>query len=94
MTWRCIPLVGLDEHAESLAPSLYPNPANDLLSVTNPVDFDGVLKIISLNGRELYQGTIDGSEQKTIDVSTFNEGMYLVQIVADQNIMNAKLLIE
>ena len=57
---------------------LYPNPTSQSLYVSHPDMNSFGITIVDLNGKQLYQGTINKDEP--LDVSGFTQGMYLVTI--------------
>lgn len=57
---------------------LYPNPTSQSLYVTHPEMNSFGITIVDLNGKQLYQGTINKDEP--LDVSKYTQGMYLVTI--------------
>lgn len=86
------PLTGLDEkYLEEVR--IYPNPASteihvDLTGSNNPIEG---LRIISINGQVLKHYRKAG---QTIDISSLNEGMYILQIeLADGVKVNKRVLI-
>ncbi len=66
------------------AVSLFPNPASDVLSLFLKLesDDDVEIKIINLLGQPVYLETEKKSNSinKSIDISTFNSGVYIVEI--------------
>ena len=79
---------GMDELVEDMSLSTFPNPANNQLAVNVNLRNTGVvtLQITDLYGRTVYTETRnDEAFMKTIDVSNFAAGMYLVNIVAGEN---------
>ena len=57
---------------------VYPNPTSQSLYVTHPEMNSFGITIVDLNGKQLYQGTINKDEP--LDVSKYTQGMYLVTI--------------
>jgi hypothetical protein len=76
--------------------SVYPNPAKeqisiDLSSMNNASDAS--VKIMNSNGMLVYEGNASNSNE-IINTSSFNKGIYLVQVSAGNKISNKKLVIE
>ncbi len=72
--------------------SVYPNPAKeqitiDLSSLNNPADAS--VKIMNSNGMLVYEGNAT-----TINTSSFNKGIYLVQVSEGNKVSNKKVVIE
>ena len=57
---------------------VYPNPTLQSLYVTHPEMNSFGITIVDLNGKQLYQGTINKDEP--LDVSNYTQGMYMVTI--------------
>ena len=57
---------------------VFPNPTSQSLYVTHPEMNSFGISIVDLNGKQLYQGTINKVEP--LDVSNYTQGMYLVTI--------------
>jgi hypothetical protein len=74
---------------------LYPNPANDILTVAfdEPVERTAYVVIYSALGQELIRKSImPGSTMETIDISSFSKGVYFVTIANDLSIRTEKML--
>lgn len=57
---------------------VYPNPTSQSLYVSHPDINSFGITITDLNGKQLYQGTINKDEP--LDVSNYTQGMYLVTV--------------
>jgi hypothetical protein len=57
---------------------VYPNPTSQSLYVSHPEMNSFGITIVDLNGKQLYQGTIN--KQEPLDVSGYMQGMYMVTI--------------
>lgn len=68
--------------------SIYPNPTNNIFTVTN---FNGNLKIIDAEGRNVINQKITSGE--SIDVASFNKGIYFVQLFDGYKYTTKKLII-
>lgn len=64
---------------------IYPNPANNEIRITNSNNYKEkfVINIIDLLGRNIISTTLNNNE--TIDISTLNNGVYLMEIIANGN---------
>ena len=62
--------------------AIYPNPANDLLSIRSDNDgaFISGISIFSMDGKKVHQQVIDDALFKTIDISSLPTGVYQVQL--------------
>lgn len=72
--------------------SIYPNPAKNRIQVSNIDATSAEIRIFNLLGKQvLHQAAIT---EKTIDISSFNSGVYIVKINADGKTKTQKLVIQ
>ncbi len=57
---------------------VYPNPTSLSLYVSHPDMNSFGITIVDLNGKQLYQGTIN--KEEPLDVSSYTQGMYLITV--------------
>jgi hypothetical protein len=57
---------------------VYPNPTSQSLYVSHPELNSFGISIVDLNGKQLYQGTIN--KEEPLDVSNYTQGMYMVTV--------------
>ena len=90
--------VGLNEVDADLNVNLYPNPANNFVTIEIFDKYnEGNLKLEILNsiGQVISSRNISSSNEKVImDVNNFSKGMYLVRISSDKLYMTKKLIIQ
>ncbi len=86
------------EQTKSCIATLYPNPANDKLSISFHCDLvqNAEVKIYNILGDEVLRKKIAvSSGEKKIDVRDFPAGIYLVKILTtDGNVFNNKIIIQ
>ncbi len=58
---------------------IYPNPAKNSISIELPSDEETSVTIFDLHGKQILN-TIVSKQFKTIDISTFAKGMYIIKI--------------
>jgi hypothetical protein len=82
---------GIVEAAQSF--KVYPNPASDLVSIkgTNGSSFNRV-QAFDITGRVVYTSDASGSSL-SIDVSNWNNGIYLVQIATDSGVQVKRIVV-
>lgn len=73
---------GVNELSAAESISLFPNPAKDVLNINFEKAVSGSVFIFDITGREVAGQKLTGTENK-IDVSAFQNGIYLYQIKAD-----------
>lgn len=70
--------------------NIYPNPANDILNITSAEGAN--IKIFNLTGQEIMN--IDSSSEiQKINISNLEQGIYVVQIIKDNNTVTRKITI-
>ncbi|MDI9309897.1 MAG: M43 family zinc metalloprotease [Limnohabitans sp.] len=74
------------EIAESNKISLFPNPSDSMITIQAGVSNQLAINIYTLDGKLIYQNAVNQSALD-IDVSSFVQGMYLVEIKVDDNLM-------
>jgi len=77
----CSPPASTDKHSLGMV-SLYPNPANDVLNIFVPdnYDFSGDVTIYNTVGQQVYSGKTTETSLFSIDVSGYTQGVYFVKI--------------
>lgn len=83
--------VGVKELNQTPSFSMYPNPANDLVSIQLNNSKNGTVKIVDLVGNVVYSETISSS--KTLNTSEFKNGIYFVTIESEGQRMTSRKLV-
>ena len=73
--------------------NIYPNPANNVISISNLDNFD-FLQIKDLLGKVVYKKNISKVNNTTIDVQGFSTGTYLLNIEGSSTTTSRKIVIE
>jgi hypothetical protein len=63
-------------HPSSL--QVYPNPASDAALVVSPTS--GVLRVMDLQGRELFQVQVEANIPLEVDLTGLAQGLYVVRV--------------
>jgi len=78
--------VGVNENEQNLIFSIYPNPANNELRITNYELRDGIIEIYDVYGRKLSSHhLIASSSHHKIDISSLSSGVYFLRLFNEQN---------
>jgi len=79
--------VGLNDEQADVAFSVYPNPAQSAIYINSDKELSGY-RVINLLGEVVFSNeqSLSIGQQATIDLSSFNAGMYFIEV----NIDNAK----
>jgi len=81
---------GWAENKKPLDWTIYPNPTNDLLKISNLDVTNSTIEIYNLNGQKI--GTYTNTSQ--ISVANFTPGTYLIRIIKEQRIEQQKFIIQ
>ena len=82
--------VGIDENAVNVA--IYPNPATDVLTINSDSKISSV-KVLNYLGQTIDIINVRGMEV-TINTSTYDAGIYFMQIETEKGISTQKIIIE
>ncbi len=76
----------------NLGIKIFPNPAMHELHIIGAYENGLSYEILNLNGQNILNGNIKG-KQSIIDISHFMRGVYMIRIVANDEVFSKKLLI-
>jgi hypothetical protein len=86
-----------DNEIESKILDIYPNPATDNINITFAGKTDDIqLSIYNISGKEVFTQHIQnqGLNQKRIDVSQFEKGIYFITLTTANNKITQKIIIQ
>jgi hypothetical protein len=75
---------------------IYPSPADDFINVELPKPVTGriSLKMFDVNGHELHNKFFEkGERSKVLDTHDFADGVYLIQVEMDNNLVRKKVMV-
>ncbi|MFK8160976.1 MAG: choice-of-anchor V domain-containing protein [Lewinella sp.] len=75
-TYAYSPVVSANVDLNERSLRLFPNPAVGNVNIDAPILEGGQLRVLDLNGREVYSGP----QQTTLDVENFSPGVYLIEV--------------
>ena len=78
------------DHEKSFECSVFPNPANDIITIKNPGNKTLGINICDILGQIIYKANI--SDDHTIDLDTFQTGIYLIRIIEGNKVRTFKLI--
>jgi hypothetical protein len=70
--------LSVEDNSMNFQLKVYPNPTSQSLYVSHPDVNSFGIRIVDLNGKLLYQGTIN--KEEPLDVSNYTQGVYMVTI--------------
>lgn len=79
-------------YSDNTSVNIFPNPANDNITIGLEDAFSGTVSIVDLNGNVVKKESIDGKSTQ-IAVSDLTSGVYIVKILSNKGLMVKQLLI-
>jgi hypothetical protein len=94
LTKKLISLVGQSEQGIGSAFKLFPNPASNLINIQLQQGEIGTLHIYDSGGRLMFSHQANRSAgQSSIDVSQWNPGIYIVEMIGSRGSVRQKFII-
>jgi hypothetical protein len=79
--------LGVNDFEEFSNLNLYPNPTNSILNIEIKNELsNGTVEVYDMLGKQIFKLTITSNNVSKIDVSNWNNGLYLVKISSDESI--------
>lgn len=72
---------------------IYPNPASDFITI-NVEDEIQQIRILNINGQEVYRNDFNGLEGASLDVSKIVKGTYIISVQTTEEVMTQRLIIQ
>ena len=86
-------LSSTDDHREELAVSIFPNPAQNSISIqTDDIVYSLVLQLYDINGRQVLQQVVSSGDD--IDIATLTKGIYVYKLSNGTESTTGKLVVE
>lgn len=86
---------GLSGVLSSTDMQIYPNPANNVVYIqTNDIAPNAQCQVYDLQGRLLYEASIERNSIQIIGTAAWQKGLYVVQLSANGQTVQKKLLVE
>lgn len=73
--------------------TLFPNPAQDYLSISFDNNFTGNIEIYDILGKMLYQQNVDNITSKSIDINKLKPGSYFLRLTKDHITTTKKFIV-
>jgi hypothetical protein len=71
--------------------SIYPNPANDIITIQINTQEAHIVEISSLNGQLIFSNKMEGPTHQ-IDLSYFQKGLYFITVRSRDYVMTKKII--
>jgi hypothetical protein len=75
----CQSTASINEFELNNSMNIFPNPANDMLTISNTMIEKGQYQIFTVDGSEVLNGRINGTT--ILDIGTLNKGLYFVTVL-------------
>lgn len=86
--------MSVEDYTSSLLLEMYPNPANSLVTISGIEQSDARIIVIDTNGRRVEDLLLNGQQQVQLDVSSWNAGIYFIQVYADDKRWIDRLVVQ
>ena len=83
----------VDEN-QGLEFNIFPNPSNGIFTVTTESIDPCIILIDNILGQEIYFDNYNGLNSKTIDLSQFDKGVYMIKVKYDNKVLVKQLIVE
>ena len=93
------PMVGTVEHSSFNDLSVYPNPASQVVNIGFTINEpqNVIIEFLSINGSVLYNESLTyfkGIYLKSLNISSFNRGIYLLRVKSDKGTTIQKVVVQ
>jgi len=90
---------GIEQELLNNSFKLYPNPTNGSLTATFNTDKETsiVIRLMDMKGNEIYRefkNQFNGEYKTNIDLSKNAKGIYMLNVITDEGIVNKKIIVE
>ncbi len=73
---------------------VYPNPGKGVVNIAGNTPAELTVKVIAMDGREVYRTRVEDSFNERIDLSAFGKGLYLLFMSGEQGLYRSKIVIQ
>ena len=84
--------LGLSE-LDSSKITFFPNPADEKLQINFPNNSTGYVRLIDSTGKIIIENKLNNQSTNTVDTSTLQEGVYLLELISNTGIQTEKIII-
>jgi len=80
------------QNFKKLGLEVYPNPSNNLINITSPEQNIESITVTDLNGRIVKSTELNNTAKAIIDISDLSDGVYMLNISANNHIATQKII--
>lgn len=80
------------QNFNKLGLEVYPNPSNNLINITSPEQNIESITVTDLNGRIVKSTELNNTAKAIIDISDLSDGVYMLNISANNHIATQKII--
>ncbi len=85
--------LGIDDFDAVNTITLYPNPTNSVLNIQiQNVVSNGAIEIYDMLGKQIFNQTITSNNVSQIDVTNWNNGLYLIKISSEDSVETKRFI--
>jgi len=84
-------IVGLEQNGFLPQVEIFPNPANDYLNIIVGVLAGQIIKISNIHGQLMFSGEMV-MKQTIVDLSSFENGVYLIEVFSEKNVQIKRII--
>ena len=85
--------VGIDENINNSNVSIFPNPANDLVTFTAESSTIAEVQIFDLTGKMIYSN-FSSSSRLEVNTSNYASGTYIVKVITENESATRRLIVQ
>jgi hypothetical protein len=87
-------LVSSVEEGQLLKMTIYPNPANQYINITEASDFIQSVEIFDVSGKLIQSNIYEQALETSVNIQNIDTGIYFIRVQSNSGTINRKLVIE
>ncbi len=94
VTNPCSTTLGIQPITAMNEVNIYPNPASNMITMDCGKNLVTEMRIYNTLGQQVYGSTLNGNSIQYINVASFTQGIYLVQLYTNKGLIQAKFTVQ
>jgi hypothetical protein len=91
---KSAPVVSLKEIEPKETFLVFPNPSSDYVTLVSNSTFNGELTVVDMLGKTIYTESLNNTPQKSIQVSTWEPGVYIFKLISNGKTITKKVTVK